>query len=394
MKKFILPILILIIALLAMRFLSSMKKEQKRHKPVQFIRAVAAQVVQPATINPTIKAMGRVRSREIVELTPEVSGIVLSQSFRLRKGDSFRNGQTLLRIDSRLASNSYKTMISDLQNALASLLPDLKSDIPDAFERWNAFFTLLSHDKPLPDLPDTENEREKLFVSRFNIYKLYFLAKNQGVTLSKHTLKAPFTGTVSASKVFPASMVRTGLGVATLVRTDNMEIELPLSSVEASLVKKGMTAMVTTDDMREPITGSVNRMGGNLDERMQTVSVFVRVKNGSPNNLLDGAFATVSIKGDEIPQSVAVVRKAVHDKNKVFTINKGLLEEKEVAIAYNGIDTAYASDGLQEMDTLVIEVLQDAVVGMAMQPVIDDKVVGKQPGKKKVSGEREKKEKE
>ena len=382
MKRFILPILILVIAIAAMKFLSSMKKEQKRHKPVQFIRAVAVQVVHPETINPTIKAMGRVRSREVVELTPEVSGIVLSQNFRLRKGDSFYKGQTVLSIDSRLASNSYKTMISDLQNALASLLPDLKSDIPDAYERWNTFFTALSPDQPLPGLPAAGNDREKLFVSRFNIYKLYYLAQNQRLTLSKHTLKAPFTGTVSESKIFPASMVRAGIGVATLVRTDNMEIELPLTSVEASFVRKGMSALVTTDDMQEPITGTVHRMGGNLDEQMQTVSVFVRVKNGSPNNLLDGAFATVFIKGDEIPQSVAVVRKAVHDKNKVYTINSGQLEEKEITIAYNGIDTAYVSNGLNELDTLVIEVLQDAVIGMAMQPVIDGKVIGKAKSKR------------
>lgn len=114
MKRFILPILILVIAIAAMKFLTSMKKEQKRHKPGQFIRAVAVQVVHPETINPTIKAMGRVRSREVVELTPEVSGIVLSQDFRPCKGESFREGQTLLRIDARLAANSYKTMISDL----------------------------------------------------------------------------------------------------------------------------------------------------------------------------------------------------------------------------------------------------------------------------------------
>ena len=391
MKKFILPIFILLIAIGIYMLLSSMKKEQTRHKPGQFTRAVAAQVVQPATINPSIKAMGRVRSREVVELTPEVSGIVLSQNFRLRKGDSFRNGQTLLRIDSRLASNTYKTMISDLQNALASLLPDLKSDIPEAFERWNAFFALLSHDKPLPDLPDAINEREKLFVSRFNIYKLYFLAKNQGVTLSKHTLTAPFTGTVSDSKIFPASMVRAGVGVATLVSADNMEIELPLSSVEASLVKKGMTAMVTTDDMQEPITGTIHRMSGNLDERMQTVSVFVRVKNGSPNNLLDGAFATVSIKGEPMTQAFAVARKTVHDRNRVYTVNKGKLEEKEVTVAYNGIDTVYISGGLQELDTLIIEVLQDAVVGMAVQPVIDGKVIG---GLEKGSGPGKTKSKE
>ncbi len=391
MKRFILPILILVIAIGAYILLSSMKKEQKRHKPGQFTRAVAARVVHPEIINPTIKAMGRVRSCEVVELTPEVSGIVLQQNFRLRKGDSFRKGRTLFKIDPRLASNSYKTMISDQQNALASLLPDLKSDIPDAFERWNSFFTSLSHDQSLPPLPSAENDREKLFVSRFNIYKLYFLAKNQYVTLSKHTLKAPFTGTVSESKIFPASMVRAGVGVATLVRTDNMEIELPLTSVEASFVKKGMAAMIATDDMREPIKGTVHRMGGNLDERMQTVSVFVRVKNGSPNNLLDGAFATVFLKGEPITQAFAVARKAVHDRNRVYTINKGLLEEKEITVAYNGIDTAYVSGGLNDLDTLVIEVLQDAVVGMAVQPVIDGKVIG---SRKKGSGSGKTKSKE
>ncbi len=380
MKRFVLPVLILVIAFGTMRVISSMKKEQKHRKPKQFIRAVAADVVYPKTLNPTIKSMGRVRSREVVDLTPEVSGIVQSQNFRLHKGDSFKRGQVLARIDARQASNSYKTMISDLQNALASLLPELKGDTPQAFDRWNSFFTALTFDNPLPPLPDVENDREKLFVSRFNIYKLYYLARNQRLTLSKYTLKAPFTGTVSTAHVFPASMVRAGVSIATLVRTDNMEIELPLSTSDASLVKSGMAALVNTDALSKPITGKVHRMSKNLDERMQTVSVFVRVNNGSYTELLDGSFATVSITGSPISHAVAVERKAIHDRNKVYLINKGRLVEKEVSVEYCGIETAYVTNGLQKLDTLVIEVLQDAVIGMGIQPVINGKIIGKPEG--------------
>ncbi len=393
-RRIIIPGIIIAIAFFGMQRLSSMKKEQKRQKPKQVIRAVQAEVVTPKLIQPTITAMGRVRSREVIQLTPEVNGIIETKNFRLRKGDTFKKGTVLARIDSRLAENSYRSMISDLQNALVLLLPELKSEMPQAFIRWNTFFSTLSHDKNLPKLPTVSESREKYFVSRFNVFKLYYMAKNQEVTLIKHTLLAPFTGAVSNSTVFPSSMVKAGVALASLVRTDKLEIELPLSVSEIAFVKKGMPVTIQSDVTKDNFTGKIHRIGKSLDDRMQTQSVFVRLHSSS-STLLDGTFVTASIIGLALPNAVVLDRKAVHQKNKVFTIDQGILIEKSVVVAYSGINTSYITEGLDPQDTLVTEVLQDAVAGMDVRPLINGKVVGASyeesaPPSSKLKGKRKK----
>ncbi len=160
-----------IIGFFGMKFMGEYKKEQPKRKHKPFIPQVTATVVHYSSLNPEISALGRINSFETVALASEVSGIVLADKFSLRKGKTFRKNQIVMRIDQRQVRNSLYTFQSDLLNALASFLPELKVEIPDAFDRWNDFFTGLENDK-LPALPETTTQREKLYVSRYNIYKL------------------------------------------------------------------------------------------------------------------------------------------------------------------------------------------------------------------------------
>jgi hypothetical protein len=162
-------------------------------------------------------------------------------------------------------------------------------------------------------------------------------------------------------------MARAGATVATIARTDIAEIELALPARESGFVKSGMDALVTVDQHAEPIKGSVHRISDILDERMQTVAAFVRVKNAARQGVKSGAYATVQLDGKPLDNAFEMSRKAIHDKNRVYVIEKGKLAEKEIDIAYMGISKAYVQGGIDDGAVLIAEPLQDAVIGMAVQ---------------------------
>lgn len=376
MSRYIPPVIILAVAFAIMLFISSLKKEQKRHPPGKSVRAVSASVVKLGANRPVIRSMGRVRSLDIVDLIPEVSGLVQEKGFNLRKGGNFKKGQVLAQIDPRVADNNFKTAISDLQSALALLLPELKSDFPQPYERWRTFFDSLGFEGGLPGLPREVEGRVTLYLSRYNIYKLYFLARNQAITLERHTLRAPFGGTVRSSNINPASMARAGSPLASLSRSDVIEVEAPLPYGDAGLLRPGLAVKVRAGASKTGHEGRISRIGSSVDERMQTVPVFITVQ-GAESDLMDGEFAEVVFSGDLLPGSFTLPRKAIHQGDRIYQLANGALQEKTVQIAYLSMDSAYITGGVSDGDTLVAEPLQDAVIGMAVTAVINVDMSGK-----------------
>ncbi len=367
MKRYVLPVVIVAAAFAVMSFMSTLKKDQKRGTPPPFVRTVTTRTAAFDSLRPVISSGGRVRATERVDVAPEVSGVVLDEGFRMRKGISFSRGSTLLKIDPREALFTLHGTISDLRNALSSVLPELKIDVPDAYERWALFFDHLAADH-IPPLPRTSSTREKLLLTRFQVFKLYYSAKSRHLALEKHTIRAPFSGTVEDGSVFPSSTVRAGVPVGRIVRTDRMEVELALTPDQARLVKKGATARVRPDKNPETIEGVVDRVSEVLDERMQTVPVFVRVDNAGGKGLRSGAYVTVAVEGGTLGHALRLPRKALHNDTFVYVIEDGRLREKKVEPAFVGIEDVYVAGGIDDGAVVIVEPVQDAVIGMRVQP--------------------------
>jgi len=366
MKQFFVASLIVVAALGLFFLMANVRRERPRKPPRPFVRTVHTTKVHYRPLGPAITATGRARAEEHIRLTPQVSGTVLERDFRLRKGMSFSRNQVLMRIDSRETLYTLQTTVSELQNALAGLLPILKTDMPEAYERWSSFFTQLEG-IDIPQLPETGAQREKLLVTRHNIYRLYYTARNQLLLLSRHVLRAPFSGTVADASLYPSSMARAGSPVATIACTDRIELELALTPHEAARISRGTRAVVNIAGSEDSVDGTVHRIGEAVDEKMQTLPVFVRVTEAASQGLRSGSYATVTLSADTIKHAVEVPRKALHEGNRVYVIEDGALAERQVTVTHTGVETAYITGGLLQGATLIVEPLQDAAVGMAVK---------------------------
>ncbi len=360
--KLIPPIFILFLAFLGFSWLSGMKEEPKKFERPPSAKTVKAKVVEFKQLKPVLSALGQIRSEQPVQLASEVSGVVENENFVLKNGVAFQKGQILLKIDSRRAELQFKTAVSDLMNATANILPEIQVDIPEAFDKWKGFFEKLSFEN-LPPLPPEGGSKEKLYVSRYNLFKLYFAAETQRINLDKHVLKAPFSGAVVQSQVRPGSTVGQGMALGTLSRTDKYEVEVPISTVEAGWVDVGENVTVKVESTGEKLEGKVSRIAQSLSQQNQTVSLFVTLNKGRSKDILDGMYGQVEIPANTIQTSFEFPLKAIKDGNKIFKISAGKMVEVEVEFLKIG-NNGYILSGVAEGDTVALDRLADAIEGM------------------------------
>jgi len=336
MKQIGIAIAVLIVGYLGFKGLSSLKKEQPHRALPPVIKTIEAKVVSLQTLRPGITALGRIQSDHEISLSAEVSGKAMPTEKVFKTGVSFTKGEVLIIVNKDQARLALNSSMSDLLNALAKTIPEIKVDFPDHYDKWDEFFRNISFDKKLPSLPETNDEKEKLTVSRLNIFKLYFAARQAELTLEKHTIRAPFNGTVTAASIQPGTIVRPGLVLGTIVRTDRMEIEVSVPTADLVWIKKGSKASITIVETGEQAVGTISRIGKAISREDQTVAMYVSLNANRYKNIIDGMYAQVSIQGKPIKQAYELPREAVFNVNHIYLVKDAKLTSAQVGIARLG----------------------------------------------------------
>lgn len=226
--KFILPVVILLAGFLLMKLFLSMKTDAPPREQSMRTKLVRADVVKPQTINARITSYGTVRSSQPVVLISEVSGTVFDGNLPFKPATKFKTGDLIVKIDNRQAVYNLNSTKSDFMSALALLLPEIKLDFPDIYDVWQNYFNSIDFESSIADLPETDNSRIKLFLSRFNIYKLYYQIKDLELRLEKYYFYAPFDGSVVSADLQHGSSARVGATLGQIINLEQLEVELQL----------------------------------------------------------------------------------------------------------------------------------------------------------------------
>lgn len=368
----ILPIIILIVGFIAMRILISMKKEPPKRTTVARPKIVAAEVVALKDIPSQITAYGRLMSAQPITLFSEVSGEIMRGSVPFQPAQSFKKDDLLLKIDDRQIKLDINTAKSEFLNALASVLPELKADFLDEYEKYQAYFDCCGFGERLGELPETDNQKVKLFLSRFNVYKLYFAVQSLEIRLEKHYFYAPFAGSIVSADLRVGSTVRVGSQLGQIINLENLEVELPVPAIDIQWIDRKKPVTFTSSEIAGEWQGKIQRIGKNIDPRTQSVQIFASVDRGDQNGLYNGVFLKAQIPGTVIKNAISIPRKAIYEDRFVYTIKDGKLDYREVDISFQESESVIATGGLANGDTLVVEVLQGVASGMLAQARISE----------------------
>ena len=148
--KIVIPLALILLSFFIMRQLTGMKKEQPRKGFEPKAKVVTTQTVILGDIPVAVTAYGRVTSADPVDIYSEVTGTVMKGEVPFKPGQSFRKGDLLLVIDDRQLKMSINSVKSDLLNAFAKVLPEIKIDSNESYNEWHEYFKSINFDSLTP----------------------------------------------------------------------------------------------------------------------------------------------------------------------------------------------------------------------------------------------------
>jgi len=354
-------VLFILSSLLYMMFAGMEEKpEDKQREEIKLY--VKTEKVTYSTNQAKIVETGRLSSQHTVDLSAEVQGEILRGNVLLREGTKFKKGTLLVRIFDEEARNNLKASKSRFLNSIAGILPDIKIDYPGSYQKYEHFFNAVKIDEPLPPLPEPDSEAEKIFLASRNILNDYFSIKSLEVRFSKYNLYAPFDGSFTQVYLEPGSIANPGSRIASMIRTDKLELEVPVRIEDAYWIHVGDQVKVSTKDRNITWTGTVVRKSDFIDPASQAITVFVALTPGKGKPLFQGQYLRAEFAAKTLEESMEIPRNAVFETDHVFTVEEGKLKENTIEILKTN-ETTVIFSGLPEGVDVVVEPLINAREG-------------------------------
>lgn len=243
----------------------------------------------------------------------------------VREGQSVRNGDVLVRIDTRSLNAELDSRQAALEKARADLaLAKLNRDNSTS---------LLEKRVISQNAYDTT---ESAYQANLANAKLAEAQLSQArIALGYATVRAPFDGTIAQRLVQPGEKVEIGSSLLTLVDLSHLELQAPAPADEISSVRLGQIANFRVGGFGERrFEGRVERINPMTDTGSRSVMLYLSVDN--PDGALKGGmFAQGDLILDETEPVAAIPLTAVRTEAGlpyVFAIQGAKIARRPVTL--------------------------------------------------------------
>ena len=382
--KWILPLLVLALAIGGGRYIVSQRPEAPQFTPPQVPVSIDAIRVAPQDYAVVVHSEGTVDPRTASTLIPQVSGQIVAISPTFREGGFFEAGDVLVTLDPRdyeLAIASAEAQVAQAESALEQELAQAKVVEGD----WR----MLGKEAPELGLrkPQIAAARATLLSAKSQLERARF-------DLERTRIRAPYDGQVLEKNVDVGQFVSTGTVLARVYATDYVEIRLPLTDRQLEFVDlperfRGETAQRGTAGPEVVVKASIGRQlwtwsgrvvraEGAIDTSTRQLFVvaqvddpYERVADGQPP-LRIGQFVEVEIQGRTLPDAFVLPRGAVRDSGDVLIVDAdSRLERRPVSVAWTDGEYAIVTEGLEAGDVINVTPLAVAASGTLVAATID-----------------------
>ena len=344
-----------ILGFLLMMMFINMKPEQVKPVDKEVRRLVKVQEVKYSDIKSEVTAPGRLSSTSNVTLIAEASGKIEKGAVALKTGQNFVKGQLLCSIYSDEAKLSLKATKAGFLSTLANIAPDIKIDYPDNYKAFVAFYQSIELDNPLPNLPSISTKKYKVFLASRNVLSTYYQIKQSEKMIARYEIRAPFSGAISRVMAEVGTYANMGSQIATIIRTDNLEMEVPVESSISDWINVGDKVKIFSTSRKIEASGRVIRKSNFIDENTQSRTIFLKVNKGK-ESILVGEYLNAEFEGGILKDAIEIPRKAVFNYDEVFVVENERLVKRRVNILKTN-DRTLIVNGLDKGAILVNQAL-------------------------------------
>ena len=291
---------------------------------------VETAVAKAETATTDIPAVGSLRSDEHVQIAPEIAGRIAE--IRFQEGEPVKEGDVLVRLDDALA----------------------QADVSDTEARFN--FQKANFDRA-ESLSKTRNIAERAHdEARQNFETARAAVELSRVRLSKHTIRAPFSGIVGIRTLSSGAFVSIGAPLVNLEKIDVLKLDFKIPEIFLSDVQVGQTVDVAVDALpRRTFQAQIYAIDPLIDVNGRALQIRARLKN--PDLVLrPGLFARVSIRGRTEREVVLVPESAIVPRvgeTFIYRIEDGKAVEAKVELGNRRSGMVEVTNGLMPNATVV-----------------------------------------
>ena len=310
------------------------------------LTSVYIKVVKNNSNKVEIERNGKLQSSNRISIISEVQGIKKKhRNKNFKEGERFNRGETLIEINSDEFNSTVKQSRSELKNLIASVLPDIKIDYAENFNKWKNYFDNLSVEKPISKIPESASEKENLFLVGRGIESSYYKVKNLEERLSKYHIKAPFNGILVKGNISDGAFIVPNQILGEFIDPNNFEVgvNIPINHIEK--IKLNQSVSIISEGYKDDVIGKIKRINRKVDEMTQTAKIFIEFNN---KNLFEGKFVEIKVPLGVIPNSQLISRSLLINDKYVFVANKD-----------NKISKAYVQPIFYNKKNVIVTGLED-----------------------------------
>ena len=357
-----LGILLLVGAVFVAKYLINNKKKPKP-KFDKIVKTVFVDEVVNKDIPIIITTSGNLTAKHKIELFAEVQGVLKPASKEFKAGTAYRKGENIIRINSDEFYANLQSQKSNFYNSLTSIMPDIRLDYPDEFQKWQTYLNSFDINKTTPKLPEMNTDKEKFFISGRGINTAYYNVKNLEVKLAKYNLRAPYNGILTEALVTPGSLVRAGQKLGEFIDPSVYELEVSVNAESADLLKKGNKVKLHNLEKTKEYTGKVIRINAKVDATSQTIKAYIQVAH---KDLREGTYLEADLTARSESNAIEISRKLLVDNKQLFVVRDSILDLIDVNPVYFSAENAVIK-GIQNGTLLLSKPTPGAYNGMQVK---------------------------
>ena len=404
MKKYIkilLPVGIIgLLLALSMMIRANPPERPQRFAPAERAMVVTASPVQLQSYPIRLESYGSVQPRTQTTLTAQVPGQIVYINPNIRDGGFFSKGDVLVSIDPRDYEANVRIAEAGLMDAHQTLA-DATARSEQAREDWEMLGNKGEPPKLVLRLPQLEAARAGVISAEASLQKAE-------LALERTNIIAPFAGRVLQQNADIGEVVSLNSDIAAIYATDYVEIRLPIRNSDLEYIdlpeiyrdvatsNKGVDAQVVSDLIGRTVWDArLVRTEGAIDESARQLHVIAQINDpfsrraeGRPQ-LKIGQYVTAVMSGHTLQDVLVIPNSSIYQGSYVYVVEEGVLQRRNIEIAWQNDHDAIIERGLEDGDILVTTSLGQVTSGVRVSTVMDEKVslVGEAVSDNAIAGE-------
>ena len=373
MKKRLLPVIILVIAILLAQVIISNPPQANRRGPSKAPQmTVEAQQLTPQMYQVYLDSFGTVKPRTESVLVAQASGQINYISEQFRDGGFFERGDVLLKLDDRDHRADVNIARANLLDAKQNLAEE-QARSEQAAKDWQRLGKAGQPSALVLRQPQLEAAKAKRLSAQAQFEKAQ-------LALERTQIIAPYAGRVLSKKVDLGQVVSNNSPLADIYAIDRVEIRLPIKNQDLALIdlpeefrgqtnstQVGATVKLLSAVNDQSWSGQLVRTEGAIDEQSQQLYVVAQIEDpyafaqdANPSRqgaIKIGQYVSANIAAKLLPNALVIPTQSIYQGSFVYIVDEGVLLRKEVELLWKNEHEAVIKSGLNTGELLVTTAL-------------------------------------